>query len=413
MVTLFSGGRVFDGTGTVLDEHGVLVDGATIIRVAPIGEFAGFEGERVDTTGGTLLPGLIDCHVHLCYGAEGNPWATMMELRESQITMKALDNAQASLRGGVTAVRDCGGKDYLEFAVRDACNAGRQLGPTIRASGRVICMTGGHGNRTGRVADGVDEVVKAVREQIHAGCDLIKIMATGGVMTPGVNPEDAHYTAEEMAAGISEGHRFHRTCASHAQGSEGILNATRGGVDSIEHGIFMTEQCVHEMTERGTYLVPTLAAVKNILANKDQGVPAYAVEKCERVTVAHVASVKMFYEAGGKITMGTDAGTPYNRHGENALELEYMVEDAGISPSDAIRISTRNGADLMRLEDRGVIAEGKAADMLLVDGDPTADITRVSRAENHRLVMKNGIAVPGRLETWTPRMGLPVGVSPS
>ncbi len=391
MATLYAGGRVFDGAGAVLENHGVMVDGGVIARIAPVAEFEGFTGMTVDTTGGTLLPGLIDCHVHLCYGAEGNPWAAMMGLRESQITMKALDNAQATLRGGVTAIRDCGGKDYLEFAVRDACNDGRQLGPTIRASGKVICMTGGHGNRNGRVADGVDEVVKAVREQIHAGSDVIKMMATGGVMTPGVNPEDAHYTAEEMAAGISEGHRFHRTCASHAQGSEGILNAVRGGVDSIEHGIFMTDRCVEEMLEHGTYLVPTLAAVKNILAYRDQGVPAYAVEKCERIVVHHINSVRMFYEAGGKIAMGTDAGTPYNHHGVNALELEYMVVDAGLSPADAIVFSTRNGADLMRLEDRGVVAEGMAADMLLVDGDPLQDITCVSRAENHRMVIKNGV----------------------
>lgn len=395
MATLYSGGRVIDGAGNVLEEHGVLVEGAVITRIAPLAEFAGFEGQRVDTTGGTLLPGLVDCHVHLCYGAEGNPWASMIMLRESQLTMKALDNAQTSLRGGITAVRDCGGKDYLEFAVRDACNTGRQLGPTIRASGKVVCMTGGHGHRNGRIADGVDEVIKAVREQIHAGSDLIKIMATGGVMTPGVNPEDAHYTAEEMAAGIAEGHRFHRTCASHAQGSEGILNAVRGGVDSIEHGIFMTDECVEEMLSHGTYLVPTLAAVKNILANKDHGVPAYAVEKCERVVVHHVASIRKFYEAGGKIAMGTDAGTPYNKHGENALELEYMVEETGISPMDAITFSTRNGCDLMRLEDRGTIAEGKAADMLIVDGDPLADITKVARRANHRMVVKNGVAVTG------------------
>ncbi|MDF1794378.1 MAG: amidohydrolase family protein [Thalassobaculaceae bacterium] len=396
MAILYSGGRVIDGAGKVFDGHGVLVEGAVIERLAPLDEFDGFDGERVDTTGGTLLPGLVDCHVHLCFGAEGNPWAAMVALRESQITMKALDNAQTSLRGGVTAIRDCGGKDYLEFAVRDACNDGRQLGPTIRAAGKVICMTGGHGNRNGRIADGVDEVIKAVREQVHAGSDLIKIMATGGVMTPGVNPEDAHYTAEEMKAGISEGHRFHRTCASHAQGSEGILNAVRGGVDSIEHGIFMTDECVEEMISHGTYLVPTLAAVKNILANRDHGVPAYAVEKCERVTVEHVKSIRMFYEAGGRIAMGTDAGTPYNKHGENALELEYMVEDTGISPMDAIVISTRNGADLMRLSDRGTIVEGKAADLLIVDGDPLADITMISRRENHRMVVKNGVAVVGR-----------------
>ena len=396
MATLYAGGLVFDGTGRLLEDHGVLVEGATIAKLAPLGEFDGFAGERVDTSGGTLLPGLVDCHVHLCMGGEANPHAAMVVLRDSQIVMKALANAQTTLRGGVTSVRDCGGKDYLEFAVRDACNTGQQLGPTIRAAGRMICMTGGHGNRLGRIADGVDEVVKAVREQVHAGSDVIKIMATGGVMTPGVNPEDAHYTAEEMAAGIHEGHRFHKSCASHAQGSEGILNAVRGGIDSIEHGIFMTDECVEEMTKRGTYLVPTLAAVKNILAHKDQGVPAYAVEKCERVVVDHVNSIRKFYKAGGKIAMGTDAGTPYNRHGVNALELQYMVTEAGISPADALVFSTRNGTDLMGVTDRGTIADGKAADLLIVDGNPVEDVAMAALVANHRMVVKNGVVAKVR-----------------
>jgi len=259
----------------------------------------------------------------------------------------------------------------------------------------VICMTGGHGNRAGRIADGVDEVVRAVREQIHAGADLIKIMATGGVMTPGVDPEDAHYSPEEIAAGIAEGKRFRRRSASHAQGTQGILNAVLGGVDSVEHGIFMTEACIEAMLERGTYLVPTLAAVRNILAMKGKGIPDYAIEKSERVFARHEQSVRMFYEAGGKIAMGTDAGTPFNRHGENARELEHMVE-IGISAIDALRISTAAGADLLDLADEGRIRDGGFADLLLVEGDPAADIRMVARRENHRLVVKRGLAVSRR-----------------
>jgi len=395
MSILLSGGLLFDGKGTLLEGHSVHVEGDTISRVAPTAEFDGFAGETIDTTGATVLPGLIDCHVHLCYAGEPNPSAAMDPLTAGQITMKALDNAQKSLAGGITGLRDCGGKDYLEFAVRDACNSGRQMGPTIRASGRVICMTGGHGNKMGRVADGVDDVVKAVREQVHAGSDLIKIMATGGVMTPGVNPEDAHFTAEEMKAGISEGHRFHKTCASHAQGGEGILNAVRGGVDSIEHGIFMDEHCIQEMIEAGTYLVPTLAAVRNIIANKDLGVPAWAVEKSERVVERHRQSIQMFYKAGGRIAMGTDAGTPFNFHGENALELAYMV-DIGISPSDALTFSTSHGADLMRLERQGSIADGQIADLLVVDGNPLEDITMAADKTNHRMVIKTGTIAHSR-----------------
>ncbi|MCP4182182.1 MAG: amidohydrolase family protein [Hyphomicrobiales bacterium] len=392
MGTLYAGGLIFDGSGEISHDQGVMVEDGKISEVAQMAKFEGFAGERVDTSGGTLLPGLIDCHVHLCYAAEGNPMAALDQMTAGQITMRVLDHAQMTLASGITGVRDCGGRDYLEFAVRDACNSGRQLGPTIRASGRVICMTGGHGNKNGRVADGVDEVIKAVREQIHAGSDLIKMMATGGVMTKGVNPEDAHYSAEEMAAGISEGHRFHRTCASHAQGSEGILNAVRGGVDSIEHGIFMNDKCIAEMKERGTYLVPTLSAVRNIIANKDNGIPAYAVEKSIRVTERHTQSIKDYYKAGGKIAMGTDAGTPFNQHGKNAMELAYMTE-IGISPIDALIISTRNGADLMQLTDRGTIAEGKAADILIVDGNPLEDIALVADKKNHRMVVKNGIRI--------------------
>ncbi len=392
MKVLYRGGAVFDGEHPPAIGRAVLVSDDKIEKIAPVAAFEGFDGEIIDTSGATLMPGLIDCHVHLCLGAEGDPGTTADKLLPGQMTMKALERAQATLAGGTTAIRDCGGKDFLEFAVRDACNDGRQLGPTIRASGQVICMTGGHGSRSGRVADGIDEVVRAVREQIHAGSDLIKIMATGGVMTPGVNPEDAHYTAEEMAAGIAEGKRFQRRGASHAQGAEGILNAVRGGIDSIEHGIFMTEQCVEEMLERGTYLVPTLSAVRNILAMKGKGVPDYAIEKSERVVDRHKQSIKMFYDAGGKIAMGTDAGTPFNKHGENAQELEYMVE-IGIGPLDALRYSTSEAAELVDLYHEGRIKDGNFADFLVVEGDPTVDIQMVSRKQNHRMVVKRGLAV--------------------
>ena len=375
MATLYVGGRVFDGE-KVLDAQAVLEEGGRVKRIAPIGEFTGFAGDKVDTSGGTLIPGIIDCHVHSLSGAEGNPGAVQDRLSAAQI-----------------AVRDCGGKDYIEFALRDAFNAGKFLGPTMRCAGRMICMTGGHGNRTGRIADGVDEVVKAVREQVHAGSDLIKIMATGGVMTQGVNPEDAHYSAEEMKAGISEAHRFHKCCASHAQGALGILNAVRGGIDSIEHGIFMTDECITEMKERGVWLVPTLAAVKNILKGYDDGdrsIPDYVIEKSRRVFDRHIASVKMYYKAGGRIAMGTDAGTPHNRHGENARELEYMCE-IGVSARDSLFFSTASAADLMRLSDQGRIKEGNSADFVLCDGDALADIKRAARKENHRLVVKRGL----------------------
>ena len=391
MKTLIKNGLVLDGAGVAFADHGILVNEDKIERFAPAAEFDGFEGQVIDLNGDTLLPGLIDCHVHLCYAGEPNPGRAIEDMDPGEIAVRALSNAQDSVRGGITAVRDCGGVNYLEFSVRDACNAGKFMGPTIRAAGRMICMTGGHGNRFGRVADGVDEVIKAVREQVHKGSDLIKIMATGGVMTPGVNPEDAHYSAEEMAAGISEGHRFHKTCASHAQGTEGILNAVRGGIDSIEHGIFMDEACVREMVEAGTYLVPTVAALANIQSGADK-VPAYVIEKTMRVAEAHERSIKLFYAAGGKIAMGTDAGTPFNLHGNNAQELRYMVQ-YGISPMDAIVFSTSNAADLMQLEDQGRVKDGARANLLAVSGNPLENIECVSERANHKFVMCGGTVV--------------------
>ena len=194
MEMLFVVGLVFNGKNEAAPGLGVLVKNGRVSHVAGAEKFDGFQGPREDTTGGTLLPGLIDCHVHLMLGAEPDIGEAQAKLLPGQLVIAGLRRAQQTLAGGITAVPDCGGKDYLKFAVRDACNGGQQLGPTILAAGRMICMTGGHGNRSGRIADGADEVVKAVREQIHAGSDFIKIMATGSVMTPGVNPMDAHYS---------------------------------------------------------------------------------------------------------------------------------------------------------------------------------------------------------------------------
>ena len=378
----------------MVEDHSVLVEDGIISRFAPTSEFVGFDGVLVDTSGDTLLPGLFDCHVHLVFSGSPDPFQELTKLSAGEITIKALENAQSNLLGGITSVRDCGGKDYLEFAVRDSCNSGKTLGPTIAAAGRLICMTGGHGNNIGRVADGVDDIVRAVREQIHAGSDLIKIMATGGVMTPGVNPEDAHYTAEEMIAGISEGHRFHRRCASHAQGRDGILNAVRGGIDSIEHGIFLDKVCIEEMINRKTYLVPTLAAINNILKHAGSGIPNYIVEKCERVSEAHRKSIQQFYSAGGRIAIGTDAGTPFNLHGHNSLELRYMV-DVGMTTTDVLKAATSVASDLCDLGHRGRIADGSIDDLLVVGGNPVDDIDMVACQDNHLGVIKGGRAVSG------------------
>jgi imidazolonepropionase-like amidohydrolase len=195
-----------------------------------------------------------------------------------------------------------------------------------------------------------------------------------------------------LRTGVNEGHRFNRTCASHAQGAAGILNTVRAGMDSIEHGIFMTQECLEAMLEKGTYLVPTLAAVNNIFLNRDNGIPAFIVEKTIHVRERHHQSIKMFYEAGGKMAMGTDAATPFNVHDDNSQELQYMV-DLGISNSDALKISTVNAADLIGMGDREQIREGNFSDLLIVSGNLLEDISAVSSRGNHRSVVKNGSLV--------------------
>ncbi|MEZ5651553.1 MAG: amidohydrolase family protein [Burkholderiaceae bacterium] len=389
---LFLNAALFLPDGTRATGLALLTRGARIERIAAQSEFDGYQGPSTDASGATILPGLIDCHVHLVLGGEGNPGRAMEDLGPGELVLRALEHAQRTLRAGVTAVRDCGGRDYLEFAVRDACNRNRLPGPTIRAAGRMICMTGGHGNRYGRVADGVDDVVRAVREQIHAGSDFVKIMATGGVMTPGVDPRDAHYSLAEISAGIAEATRFRRSTASHAQGTEGILNATRAGVTSIEHGIYLDQACIEEMLARGTTLVPTLSAVTNIVRNDQAGIPAWALEKAQSVIEVHRESVRAFARAGGVIAMGTDAGTPFNLHGENPQELALMTE-VGMSPSAVLLAATRHGADLMRLPDHGRLADGARADLLIVDGDPTTDIRYAAERRHHRQVFRNGMPV--------------------
>lgn len=386
---LFSGGRIFTPDGRFESGRAVLVADGRIKAIGHADEFEGVAAERIDTSGATLLPGLIDCHVHLLYAGEGNPSRAIEDMGPGEIVLRAMEHAQQTLAGGITAVRDCGGKDYLEFAVRDACNRRRFVGPTIRAAGRMICMTGGHGNRHGRVADGVDDVIRAVREQVHAGSDFVKIMATGGVMTPGVDPQDAHYSAEEIAAGIQEAKRFRRTTASHAQGTEGILNATRGGVTSIEHGIYLTDEAIEAMLSRGTYLVPTLSAVANIVENPGLGIPAWAMDKARSVAEVHRRSIKAFADAGGRIAMGTDAGTPFNMHGANAQELRHMV-GVGMSTAATLLASTRVAADLLELPDQGRLEPGAQADLLLVSGDPEQDIGRVADRSHHLMVFKRG-----------------------
>jgi imidazolonepropionase-like amidohydrolase len=389
---LYKNGRIFDGKNAAPAGFGVLVEDGLIRAIGPEADFDGYAGPKFDLGGDTLMPGLIDCHVHLTMSGDGKA-VSGQDADLGALTLEALENAQKALRGGITAVRDCGGVEFVEFAVRDACNSGRFVGPFIRVSGKIICMTGGTKWKVGRVADGPEGVVQAVREQIYRGCDCIKLMATGAVLHPGSDIEDPQYTVEELAAGVTEAERFRRPSAAHAIGTKGILNAARAGVTSIEHGTVLNEEAVEIMLEKGTYLVPTLAALEQVLLHPERVAPA-SMERAMRVADKARNSVAMFYKAGGKIAMGADTGTLCNPHGNNARELTHMV-NCGMKPVDALRSGTSIAADLLRLPTRGVIASGNVADMLIVRGDPLVDIESAADKGNHRLVIKDGKVVAG------------------
>jgi imidazolonepropionase-like amidohydrolase len=388
------GGSLIDGIGAEpVTGRAVVVEAGRITAV--VADAQAPRGERVDLAGHTLLPGLINCHVHLCLGAEADPVRPLRDEPLGVTVIKALLRARESVEAGVTTVRDLGGREYAEISVRRAINEGWAPGPRILAAGKAICMTGGHGWWIGREADGPDDSRRAVREQLKAGADVIKLIATGGVMTPGVEPGASQLTSEEMRAAVDEARRAGRRTAAHAQGSDGIAAAVEAGITTIEHGIFLTEEIVSRMKGRGTYLVATLNAPAAISAGGlAAGIPDYMVRKSDAVVPAHIASFQLARRVGVPIAAGSDAGTPLNRHGDYATELELMVKH-GMSPLEAIRAATSVAAEALGLgAETGRIAPGLAADLLAVAGNPAE---RIGALAEVRMVLARGhVAVPFR-----------------
>jgi imidazolonepropionase-like amidohydrolase len=347
--------------------------------------------ETIDLDGRTVLPGIIDCHVHLCMDGDPDPTASMERDSVSLVTLKAARNARITLMAGVTTVRDVGDKSHTSLSLRDAVASGICAGPRILSSGQLICMTGGQGWNFGRQADGPDEVRRAVREQLRAGTDSIKLMATGGVLTPGVEAGAPQLTYEELKAGVEEAHKGGRKAATHAQGTEGIKNALRAGMDTIEHGVGIDDEAIDLFLKTKAAVVPTLCAPFHILDKGERsGIPDFIIKKTERVNEIHLDSIRKAFHARVTIAMGTDAGTPFNRHGENMKELELMTR-VGFTSMEAITASTRTAAEILGLGARtGTIGTGKLADLLIVEGDPVADISLLQKQEKIAGVMKEG-----------------------
>jgi imidazolonepropionase-like amidohydrolase len=396
------GALLVDGTDAPPAEgRAVVVEGAKIAAV--VDERAAPAGERIRLEGLTLLPGLINAHVHLCLGAEADPARVMRDEPFATTVLKAAARARQTVEAGVTTVRDLGGRDYAEIAVRDAVRAGLLPGPRILAAGKAICMTGGHGWWIGREADGSVDARRAVREQLKAGADVIKLVATGGVMTPGVEPGAPQLEPDEIRAAIAEAGKAGRRVAAHAQGTEGIAACVEAGITSIEHGIFLTEALVARMARDGVALVATLAAPERIAAHADL-VPEFMARKSRAVMERHTESFRMALRGGVPVAAGSDAGTPFNPHGSLVPELALMVK-AGMRPADAVRAATSAAASVLGLGDRaGRIAPGFSADLLAVPGDPTH---RIEALGEPRLVMLEGKLVVNRLTSKGSEEALP------
>jgi imidazolonepropionase-like amidohydrolase len=392
MGIIFKDASIIDGKGDFSARGFVVVENN---RICEVGKGAGPRNKKahevIDLGGRCLLPGVIDCHVHLCLDGSADPIQSLQKDTPALATLKAAKNAHLSLLAGVTTVRDLGSLQGVSVSVRDAINLGVANGSRVVCSNQAVCITGGQGWQFSRQADGVDGVRQAVREQLRAGAEVIKMMATGGVMTPGIEPGSPQFTLEELKAGAEEAHKAGRRIASHAQGNEGIKNSLRADFDTIEHGIFLDDEAIALFLEKKATLIPTLSAPFNIMEKGEKsGIPSYVIEKTRRVKDSHIESAKRAYKAGIKIGMGADAGTPFNRHGENLRELELLV-GLGLSPMEAISSATRIASETLGLGSQiGTIEAGKWADLIVVEGDPLKDIAVLQNKDKLVAVMKDG-----------------------
>lgn len=336
-----------------------------------------------------VTPGFFNCHVHILYPV-GFKFDTQFSLMEK--AFYAQKHCKEYLESGVTFIRVVGTEENYDLQIKEAIENHVIEGPHMYCAGKVICMTGGHGWQEGIEADGKDACLKAVRTQLRSGVDLIKIMATGGVMTKGVEPGNAQFTVDEMKVMIEEAHKAGRKTATHAQGLQGIKNALYAGIDSIEHGCFLDDECLERMKEQNTFLVPTLCAPQCIIdKGVENGVAQYMVDKTLKVKDAHVESVKKAYEKGIPIALGTDAGTPFNYHNNTAYEMELLAK-LNIPNMDIFKIATINSARCVGVEkDYGSIEVGKQADLVCLNENPLENISNVRKI--NRVIQSGKIVV--------------------
>jgi imidazolonepropionase-like amidohydrolase len=390
--------RLIDGT-VVQDRATLLVLGTKILAAGPSHEVRIPKGAvRIDGRGLTVIPGLIDCHVHLCLGGEPDVVGTLESEQPFYTLLKSARHAQATINAGFTTVRDVGSRDHSIFTLKQAIDSGVTPGPRIVGAGRAICMIGGHARFIGQEVEGTEQVRRVVAEQVTAGAGVIKIIASGGVLTPGTSPDEAQMTMEELAAAVDAAHQAGKPVAAHAHGAAGMKNAINAGVRSIEHATLLDDESGALMKRYGVYMVPTLSALATTAACRPGcGIPESALAKAKSMTKRHQASFKAAHQSGISIAMGTDAGTPFNYHGDNAQELERMVA-FGMTPMEAIVASTATAAQLIGIQDSvGTLTKGMEADLLIFKGNPLRRIELLRDRDKIVGVMKAGKFVSGPL----------------
>ncbi|MGA7907561.1 MAG: amidohydrolase family protein [Candidatus Sulfotelmatobacter sp.] len=392
-------GRVLDvKTGQFLSDQTLVIEDGKITSAGPVAAAHIPAGAvQIDLPNATILPGLIDAHTHLTFDPHfGYETLAISIPREALIGAK---NARLTLNAGFTTVRNVGADGFTDVALRDAINAGDIPGPRMLVSGPALGITGGHCDNdmlpseyhatAEGVADGIAAVQHKVRENIKYGADVIKVCATGGVLSLGDNPQTSQYTLEEMKAIVADAHRLGRKVAAHAHGAQGIIWATEAGVDSIEHGSYINDAGIAAMKEHGTYLVPTLYLGDWMIANAERThLPAPLLAKTRDVIPAARTNIAHAFASGVKVAFGTDAAV--YPHGLNAHEFAVMVK-LGLTPLQSIQAATVNAADLLGWSGKvGTLDPGAWADIVAVDGDPLQDVTTLERV---KFVMKGGEVV--------------------
>lgn len=391
-------GRMLDvKTGKTLTNQAIVIQGDKITAVGAADQAVPKDAVVIDLSNATLLPGLIDAHTHITYNPNFGYSSLGISIPREALT--GAHNARLTLEAGFTTIRNVGAKGFADVALRDAINAGDVPGPRMLVSGPALSITGGHCDnnllpfeyhaQSQGAADGVEAVQHKTRENIKYGVDLIKVCATGGVLSHGDDPQASQYTLEEMKAIVADAHRLGRKVAAHAHGAQGILWASQAGVDSIEHGSYIDDAGIAELKKNGTYLVPTLYLTDWFLANAEKiGTPAELIAKAREVAPAARKNIARAFAAGVKVGFGTDAAV--YPHGLNAREFAVMVK-LGMTPLAAIQAATVNDAELLGWSGKvGTIEAGKWADIIAVDGDPLADVTTLERV---KFVMKGGEVV--------------------